>query len=127
MSKPNVTADEAAKCLRVLQGAASPIVAAELARKLGLGGSRESRRRHVRAIVEHLRDKGSMVIATLQQGYWLTKDEQLWKDYLEGRQIDAKRILGETHKRKKLVDATGQGLLFEPARICCGVATCGIG
>lgn len=55
-----------------------------------------------------------MIVATQQQGYWLTEDEQLWKEYLEGRQIDAKRILGETHKRKRqLADAQGQRFLFD--------------
>jgi len=126
VSNPNITATEAAKCLRVLQDIAKPIVAADLAKKLALGGSRESQRRHVRAVIEHLRDNGSMVVATLQQGYWLTEDQRLWKDYLEGRQIDAKRVLGETHKRKRmLADAKGQGLLFDQ-RIRYGVATCGV-
>jgi len=53
--------------------------------------------------------------------------DSLWRDYLEGRQIDAKRILGETGKRKKMLsDAKGQGMLFEQ-RIQMGCATCGIG
>ncbi len=126
MTKLNITTLEAAKCLSFLESADEPLVAAELARKLRLSGSRESQRRHVRALVEHLRDNGSMIIATLQNGYWLTEDSALWRDYLEGRQIDAKRILGETHKRKRtLADAQGQGLLFEQ-RLCCGCATCGV-
>ena len=76
------------------------------------------------AIIEHLRDNGSMIVATLQQGYWLTEDSSLWRDYLEGRQIDAKRVLGETHKRKRQL-TEGQGFLFD-MRINCGVATCGV-
>lgn len=129
MTKPNITALEAARCLSLLEEAAEPFVAAALARKLHLPGSRESQRRHVRAIVEHLRDNGLQIVATLQNGYWLTEDSALWRDYLEGRQIDAKRILGETHKRKRmLADAQGQGLLFEQRqRLCCGCATCGVG
>lgn len=127
MAKINITASEAAGCLRVLEVAAEPIVAADLAKKLYLPGSRESQRRHVRAIVKHLRDNGSQIVATLWGGYFLTEDSQLWRDYLEDRQIDAKRILGETHKRKRmLADAAGQGLLFNQ-RIHCGVATCGLG
>ena len=126
MSNPNITATEAAKCLRVLQDIAKPIVAADLAKKLALGGSRESQRRHVRAVIEHLRDNGSMVVAKRQRGYWLAGDLSLWKDYLDSRQIDAKRVLGETHKRKRmLADAKGQGLLFDQ-RIRYGVATCGV-
>jgi len=126
MDKTNITTSEAADCLRILQSAAGWLTAVELARKLNLAGNRETCRRHVRAIIEHLRDNGSMIIATLQDGYFLTEDGELWKDYLDHRQIDAKRILGETHKRKKLVDSKGQGLLFEPPRICCGVASVGI-
>jgi len=126
VTKTTVTAQEAAKCLRILEQARAPMVAAELARSLYLGGNHESQRRHVRAIIEQLRYNGSMIVATRRQGYWLTDDERLWKDYLEGRQIDAKRILGETHKRKRmLADAKGQGLLFDQ-RIRCGVATCGV-
>lgn len=120
----NITAEEAARCLQILQDMAEPILAADLACKLGLGGSRESQRRHVRAIVEHLRDNGSMIVATRQQGYWLTEDSSLWRDYLEGRQIDAKRVLGETHKRKRQL-TEGQRFLFD-MRINCGVATCGV-
>ena len=114
MSKVNITTEEAAKCLRLLQAAAEPIVAAELAGKLGLSGSRETRRRHVRAIVKHLRDNsGERIIATLWGGYFLTDDEQLWRDYNDGRQIDARRILAVTHKRIKMIqDRTGQGFLF---------------
>lgn len=127
MAKINITASEAAECLRVLESATEPIVAADLARKLYLVGNRESQRRHVRAIVEHLRKNGSQIVATRRDGYSLIEDSQLWRDYLDGRQIDAKRILGETHKRKRmLADAAGQGLLFSQ-RIRCGVATCGVG
>jgi len=127
VNKPSITTSEAARALRILQEADSPIVAAGLAAALGLAGNRETQRRHVRAIIEHLRADGSMIVATLQQGYWLTCDAALWRDYLEGRQIDAKRILGETGKRKKMLsDAKGQGMLFEQ-RIQMGCATCGIG
>jgi biotin operon repressor len=127
VTKVNITTLEAAKCLSFLESAAAPIVAAELAKKLRLSGSHETQRRHVRAIIKYLRDNGSQIVATLQGGYFLTEDPVLWRDYLEGRQIDAKRILGETHKRKKmLTDSQGQGVLFEN-RICFGVASMGTG
>ena len=114
MSNPNITTEEAALCLRLLQAATEPIVAPDLARLLGLAGSRETQRRHVRALIKHLRDIcGLHIIATLWGGYLLTGDEQLWRDYNEGRQIDAKRILAVTHKRKKMIqDRAGQGFLF---------------
>ena len=124
MSKSNVTTNEQAGCLRILKAATEPMTAADIAVRMGLGGCRETQRRHVRAIVKGLRDLGSMIVATLQGGYWLTKDAAMYKDYLEFRQIDAKRILGESHNRKKkLVDSKGQGMLFEPTRIRVGVAS----
>ena len=111
----------------MLQAADEPVVAIDLAAGLGLGGNRETQRRCVRAIVKHLRDNGSQIVATLAGGYFLTADNATWRDYLDGRQIDAKQLIGETHKRKKmLADRVGQGLLFEPPRIHCGAATMAI-
>jgi len=107
----------------MLGAAAQPLVAAEMAQRLYLAGSRETQRRHVRALVRHLRDDcAAKIIATTQSGYWLTDDPGLWADYLEGRQIDAKRILAVTHKKKKsmLTDRSGQGFLFGP-RISIGI------
>ena len=81
----------------------------------------------MRAIVKQLRDEGAMIAATLQNGYFLTEDLQLYRDYLDGRQIDAKKVMGVTGKRKRmLIDRAGQGLLFTQ-RIRCGVATMGAG
>lgn len=121
--KPNITTLELARCLSFLESAEEVMTAALLAAKLHLAGSRESQRRHVRALVKKLRDNGSMVVATLQDGYFLTEDPQLYQDYLEGRQIDAKSILGETHKRKRILTevGSGQGVLFGP------LVTTGIG
>lgn len=127
MIKPNITTPEIANCLSILESANKPLVAADLAKKLGLSGSRETQRRHIRAIIKHLRNNGSKIIATLWGGYFLTTDPQLWRDYLEGREITAKRIFGETHKRKRrLTDSQGQGVLFD-LRQRGGVATCGPG
>lgn len=127
MSEPNITTDEAARCLAILESAAEPMTAALLAARLYLSGSRETQRRHVRALIKHLRDKcGSHIIATLWGGYLLTDDMQIWRDYINGRQIDAKRILAVTHKRKRILAGNDQGVLFDN-RIRCGVATCGSG
>ena len=114
MSKPNITTEQAAQCLRLLKAAAEPIVAADLAARLGLSGSRESQRRHVRAIIEYLRkESGCWIVGLNPEGYFLTKDRQLWRDYNEGRSITAKRIFAEVHKRKRMIqDRTGQGFLF---------------
>jgi biotin operon repressor len=126
MSQPNITTFELAKCLSFLETAEraeKTMTAIELAGKLYLAGNRESQRRHVRALVEKLRKNGSMIVATLQDGYFLTKDPQLWRDYLEDKQIDAKKILGITHKRKRMLTEVGsrQGVLFGP------LVTTGIG
>lgn len=110
----NVTTIQETRVLELLTKAVEPIVAADIAAKLRIGGCRESQRRHVRGIVRKLRDEGNHIVATLQGGYWLTEDETIWKDYLDGRQIDAKRLLAETSRAKKAIDANGQGLLFMP-------------
>jgi len=96
-----------------------PATAAELAGKLALPGRRETGRRRVRATVADLRNRGHWIIATLAVGYWLTKDETMWKDYLEHRQIDAKRIIGEAYRRKLAAGSSGQGLLFGTP-VCAG-------
>jgi len=110
----NCTADEAARCLRLLRSK-GPLPAADIANCLGIGGKRETQRRHIRAIIRHLRECGEMIVATLKDGYFVTDDVKIWRDYLEGRQIDAKRVLGKTHRQLRMVtDGNGQGLLFVP-------------
>lgn len=121
MDKTNITTDEAAACLKLLVAADGPMTAIAIAAKLNMGGTRETQRRHVRAIIKHLRDTGAWIVGTLQEGYFLTADANVWRDYNEGRQIDAKKIFGETHRRVKsvLADRLGQGLLFNPnPRVC---------
>jgi chromosome segregation and condensation protein ScpB len=112
--KPDLTTSEAAKCLSILETQAEPLTAIEIARLLGLHGSRETQRRRVRAIVERLRETGSRIVATLQNGYWLTEDDMTWRQYNEDRQVDAKRILAETHARKKQLNERRQLPLFAP-------------
>lgn len=124
MSERNVTTQEVAECLVVLQQAAGPMTAAELSGQLYMQGLRETQRRHVRAIIKRLRDNGSMIVANLAGGYWLTKDHRLWSDYLEGRQIDAKRVLGETYGRQRKARARRQEFLFD-MRIPAGCVTIG--
>ena len=99
--------------MSILETAGEPLVAADLAHRLGLSGCRETQRRCVREIIKQLRDNGAMIVATLQGGYFLTKDRKVWREYLEGRQIDAKKVLGATHKQKKMITyPDGQGALF---------------
>ncbi len=125
MAKPNVTINEQAACLRILKAATRPMTAANIAVRLGLGGCRETRRRHVRLIIEGLRDLGSLIVATKKPaGYGIAKDESVYKEYLIRRFIEAKRVFGDMHKRKKmLVESNGQGMLFEPQRISVGCAS----
>lgn len=115
MKIPNAhTADQVATALRIIKEA-GPIKAIDLARRLGLSGNRETLRRKVRAITKRLRDSGVMVLANLNDGYFITEDKKVWAQYLEGRQIDAKKVLGQTHKQIKTTkDSAGQGLLFVP-------------
>lgn len=111
------TTNEVAGCLRLIseQG---PILAITIADRLGLAGTRETKRRHVRAIVQHLRNEcGEKIVANSMGGYFLTDDNTLWQSYLNGRQMDAKKVLGQTHKQLKMVtDSRGQGLLFLPGQ-----------
>jgi hypothetical protein len=111
-----VSVAEAAACLRVLRRATGPLVAATIAGQMGLAGRRESLRRRVRAIIKHLRDRdGCWIVATLMGGYWLTEEADVWKDYQEGRKIEAKRLIGEAARRQRIIaGAGGQGLLFGP-------------
>jgi len=103
------------RCLHLLTSATVPIVAADLAEKIGLAGSRETQRRKVRAIICYLRENGSMIVADTNRGYFLTKDKKVYQDYLDGKQVAAKCVLGRTGKRKKILrDSQGQGLLFTP-------------
>ncbi len=88
------------------------MVAARIAVRLGLGGCRESQRRHVRAIITQLRDNGCKVVGDQQTGYFITDDDRQWRDYLDTRQIGAKRVLGQTHKQKKLTYPDGTLAMF---------------
>lgn len=109
------TTSEAADVLRLIKEH-GPVLAIEIADRLGFTGSRETKRRHVRAIVQHLRNEcGEMIVANAMGGYYLTNDKTIWQSYLNGRQIEAKIILSQTHKKLKMVtDSKGQGLLFLP-------------
>lgn len=112
------TCQEIAECLEILRSANGPIVAADIAARLGLRGKRETQRRHVRKLIRQLREKGMQIVASLKDGYRLTEDMEVSKKYLEGRQNRAKHVLGETHKKKKMLsDNNRQGLLFRPEGI----------
>lgn len=114
MGRTDATSDDAARCLMLLEQAAKPMTAAELATRMSLAGSRETQRRHVRAIIKRLRDTGAHIVATLQGGYCLTEDDDVWRDYQEGRKIDAKRVIGEAHRRQRQIGGDGQMLMFAP-------------
>jgi len=124
MDNLQVTSDTARNCLAVLADADQPVVAADIAKMLHLAGSRETQRRRVRAIVKLLRDEASAkIVATLGGGYMITDDDAIWREYLEGKLIDAKRIIGRAaeKKRKVIADRKGQGFLFAPGAIGVGV------
>lgn len=115
MNRPTITTYNAAACLTILKAATRPIVAADLGRRLGLAGTRESQRRQVRAIITHLRIQGEWICATNAGGYLLTNHAGVWTKYNSGRAINGKRVIGQSHNRSKAaVDSQGQGLLFQP-------------
>jgi biotin operon repressor len=111
---PITTTEQDAQTLALLKAANRPLHAVQIADRLGLAGNRETRRRHVRAIIKTLRDNGHWIVATRDNGYALTRDADLWADYQAGREIDARRIFADTHKHKRrmLIDKSGQGHLF---------------
>jgi len=120
MSDKPVTVDQASSCLSLLQGAGgAAMTAARIAELLDLGGIRETQRRHVRAIIEHLRAGDCKIIADAA-GYRLTGDEKEWRDYLDSRQIGAKAVLGCTHQRRResLRASSGQKTLFGSGGLC---------
>ena len=113
MDSNDVTTDELAQCLAILKSAAGPMTAAQIAARLGLAGCRETQRRRVRAMTLALRDKGVRVAATQQNGYYIAQNDAAWRAYLDGRQIEAKTVLGVTHPRiRQVVESKGQGLLY---------------
>lgn len=119
MTRPNITTCNAARCLKILKAATEPIVAADLARRLGLAGERESKRRQVRAIITLLRKQGEWIVATTTGGYLLTGDAAVWAAYNAGRANGGKRVIGQSYNRNRAaVDNHGQGLLFQPAGSC---------
>ena len=121
-----ITTIELNRTIGMLKSQVDFISAIDLAKKLGVCGSHELKRRHVRRIIKQLRDGGHWIVATLAGGYFLTKDELLWKNYLEGRNIDAKRIIGEAAHRKFIATRSGQGMLFD-SRVHVGCAMGGVG
>lgn len=113
MTTVPLTNDLLIQTMRILAAADSAICAADIALRLGLEGCRESQRRQVRAIIKQLRDEGEWIVATLQGGYWLTEDRDLWRHYLTGRTIEGKCLIGESHARRRMAtDGREQGLLF---------------
>lgn len=107
--------DTTGQLLRILQSADKPLVAADLAARLYLTGNRELQRRKVRALVKELRDdknENNWIVANFVEGYWLSDDFALWKDYLEGKKITAKMIFADVARKKNQVAMAGQGKLF---------------
>lgn len=107
-----ITGPELAKTVSILQQATGPMTAIEVAARLGLAGCRESQRRHVRAIIEELRNKGVRIVANQIDGCWIAKGDQEWREYLEGRKIEAKQQIGEAHRRKKCCYEDGTTAMF---------------
>jgi biotin operon repressor len=107
-----ISGPELSKAVSIFQQAAGPMTAIEIATKLGLEGCRESQRRRVRAIIEELRNKGWPIAANQKDGCWMAKNAAEWRQYLEGRKIDAKQQIGEAHRRKKCTYDDGTIAMF---------------
>lgn len=104
--------------MEILRSVNGSLVAADIAARLGLTGTRETQRRRVRELIKQLRDNGAQIVASLRDGYRLTNDDEANKRYFNDRQIGAKRVLGETHRKKKMLfNDRGQGLLFRPGGV----------
>ncbi len=110
-----ILTDDLARLLRTFETADGPMTAVQISSKLRLEGSIETQRRAVRAMVKELRDHGHWIVATLTDGYALTRNAGTWKDYSEGRTVDARRIFWEVNDRKKQMSDGNQGLLFSLA------------
>jgi len=109
----NITTDEMGQVLRTLQQSNVFILAIDIAARLGLRGNHESNRRHIRSIVKKLREDGSKIISNMTDGYFLTDDDAIYREWLNDKTIDAKTILAKIHKAKQMLkDSAGQGLLF---------------
>ena len=117
---PIVNSEMAAACYGLLRASASPMTAAKIAESLGMGGCRETQRRHVRAIIKRLREAGCRVVADNKDGYQLTADDGLYARYLELQKRRATRRIGEAHGRQMACYAGGQGALFGPV-VCVGI------
>lgn len=100
------------RCLRLLEDATEPMPAAAIAAQLQLAGNRESLRRRIREIIRLLREKGSWIVASLSEGYWLTDDETVWRQYNQGQSITAKGRIGMASRRIRASGEADQGLLF---------------
>jgi len=106
------SSDDLSLTLSILQRANAPMTAIEIAAMLHLDGCRESQRRRVRAIIEELRNRGVKVVANQTAGCWIAKNEEQWRDYLEGRMIEAKHQIGEAYNRKQCTYEDGTIAMF---------------
>jgi len=110
-------ADEAQRLMCRLITAERPLKAILIAAMLGIEGDRETQKRHVRAIVRHLRRQGAWIVASLTEGYWLTHEPGIWREYTERRTVDARRILAEASRRRRQVREAGQRMLFDATAV----------
>ncbi|HOT73759.1 MAG TPA: hypothetical protein PLX18_11460 [Anaerohalosphaeraceae bacterium] len=114
--------EECTKVMILLSRAAGPMTAIQIAERLGLGGSHETKRRQVRAIIKQLREEGEWIVSTNWDGYWLTEDAAVWRKFLEQEKIEAKQLIGEVQRRQKMItDRFGQGYLFSPGGKSTGI------
>ena len=69
------------------------VPAIELALHLQIGGDRESKRRIVRKLIEHMHERGTRICADFSSksgGYWIARNDREWRDYRVSREIHAR-------------------------------------
>ncbi len=76
-------------------GTPRPLTAIELAKACGILGSHESKRRRVRELISHLRERGGLRICASSGkpedcGVWFARDDDEWRRYREARRNKAK-------------------------------------
>ncbi len=98
-----------------------PVPAVEIAALCGADGSRETRRRRVRSLVQMARLAGLRICAE-SRGYWLARSDAEWKAYCEAVKNKAIYKFVALAKQQKAANETrnGQGKLFDMTPIFAG-------
>ena len=115
--------------LGVLRRRETPVSASDLALVVDVVGTADSRKRPVRTVIKNLRDvEGWQICADCHPtkgGYWLARNGDEWRSYLERRAKGARFEFVNIRKMRNAASErnSGQGKLFEKAE--CGMVGAG--